>query len=144
MSLKHAGVWEGRFCWIWLKISLVFKYKNGGVRPLLFNYWNDFALSLAETCFLEVGAYVFLKVATVGAWECRFCWICMKMPQIFENKSGGVGPKDFTVWLLKSSCFRLSRNIFSGSGCIRVSGTSHHRSLRESFLLNFSQSIPFL
>ena len=26
-----TGVWEGRFCWIWLEISNFFKYKNEGV-----------------------------------------------------------------------------------------------------------------
>ena len=33
VSLKGAtaGVWEGPFCWIWLKISYLFKYENGGV-----------------------------------------------------------------------------------------------------------------
>ena len=28
-----AGVWEGRFCWIWVKISQFFKHKNRGVEP---------------------------------------------------------------------------------------------------------------
>ena len=31
VSLKRAGLEEGRFCWIWQKTSLVFQYKNGGV-----------------------------------------------------------------------------------------------------------------
>ena len=33
--LKKAaiGVWEGRFCWIWVKISQFFNYNNSGVRP---------------------------------------------------------------------------------------------------------------
>ena len=34
-----AGIWEGRFCWIWLKISLFLKYKNGGVGPTIFTFW---------------------------------------------------------------------------------------------------------
>ena len=35
MSLKWVttGVWEGRFCWIWVKIAHFFKNKNGGVEP---------------------------------------------------------------------------------------------------------------
>ena len=35
VSLEQAttGLWEGRFCWIWLKISHFLKYKNGGVQP---------------------------------------------------------------------------------------------------------------
>ena len=35
ISLKRAtaGVWEGRFCWIWLEISDFFKYKIGRVGP---------------------------------------------------------------------------------------------------------------
>ena len=33
--------------------------------------------------------------------------------------------------------------MFSGSRCIRVSGTNHQRSLRGSFLLNFSENITF-
>ena len=45
MCLKGAtaGVWEGRFCWIWLDMSHFVKYKKGVVGPkvLLFNYWND-------------------------------------------------------------------------------------------------------
>ena len=41
-----------------------------------------------------------------------------------------MGPKSFYIELLKWSCLRLSINIFSRSRCIRVSETSHHRSLR--------------
>ena len=35
MSLKRAAAaaWEGRFCWIWVKISQFFNYNNSGVRP---------------------------------------------------------------------------------------------------------------
>ena len=41
VSLKGVttGVWEGRFCWIWLKISDFFKYKNGGEGSKSFIVW---------------------------------------------------------------------------------------------------------
>ena len=37
-SLKQeaTGVWEARFCRIWMKILHFFKYKNGGVGPKYF------------------------------------------------------------------------------------------------------------
>ena len=62
---------------------------------------------------------------------------------LFEHKNGGVGSKSFYILLLKSSFHRLSRNIFSGSWCIRASGTSQHRLLRMSFLLTLGENIPF-
>ena len=38
VSLKRAraDVWEGGFCWMWVKISQFFKYKNGWVEPKSF------------------------------------------------------------------------------------------------------------
>ena len=37
----------------------------------------------------------------------------MKISQFFKDKSSRVGRKSFKVYLLKGSCLRLSRNIFS-------------------------------
>ena len=79
----------------------------------MFNYSNAFALGSVQTYFLEVGSYVSLKRATAGLWEGRFCWIWLKISQLFKNKNGGVGPKTFTVYLLKRSVLTLRSNIFS-------------------------------
>ena len=76
-SLKQeaTGVWEARFCRIWVKILHFFKYKNGGVGPKYFiNYWNDFVLGSVEIYFhdffflvLEVfQEFHFLHLAAVG------------------------------------------------------------------------------
>ena len=139
---SHAGVWEGRFCRIWVKILHFLSIKTGewDLKILLFNYWNYLLLGLLEVYFLEVGAYIFLKRAATGIWEGSFFWIWVKMPQSFKYKNGGVWPKHFSVYLLKRSCFGLSKNIFFGSRCIRVSETRRHRCLRGSLLLNLSEN----
>ena len=79
-KLATVGVWEGRFCWIWVKILLFLKYKNGRVGPkiLLFNYGNNLVLGSVETYFLKVGAYVSQKRAIIGVRQGRFCWIWVK------------------------------------------------------------------
>ena len=101
VSLKRAttGLWEVRFCCIWLKLSLFLNIKadEWDLIDLLFNYWYGLALSSVETCFLEVGAYVSLKRATTGLEEDRFCWIWQKISLVFQYKNGGVGPRYFTV-----------------------------------------------
>ena len=91
------------------EISLSWKIeKETGRSPM---YQNDngntmrveLSLSLSrlflstKSTFLKVGAYISLKRATAGVLEGRFCWIWMKMPQFLKYKSGGVGPKTFTV-----------------------------------------------
>ena len=50
LSQKRAstGVWEGRFCWIWVKL-LSLKYKNGGLRPKYSIAW--FCLSISRNIF---------------------------------------------------------------------------------------------
>ena len=63
----------------------------------LFNYWNDLVLGSVETYFLEVGAYVYLKRATKGVWQCHFCWIWVKISLFLKYKNGGVEPKLFLV-----------------------------------------------
>ena len=135
------GVWEGHFCWIWVKISLFWNIKTGewDLKMLLFNYWNDLVLGLVETCFLEVDAYVSLKLATTGVWEVRFGWIWLKISLFLNIKTGEWNLK--LSLLLKWSCLRLSRNIFSKSRCICVSKMSHRRCLRGSFLLNLSENV---
>ena len=110
------------------------------LKLFMFNYWNDLVLDSVETYFLEVGAYVSLTRATTGLWEGCFCWIWVKVSHFFKYKNGGVRRKNFTVKLLKGYCLKLNRNIFSGSWCIRASGTSHRRFLRALFLLNFSEN----
>ena len=154
MKSVHTFVWNEplqfsekvAFAEFWWKDHNFLNMQTGELGPTisLFNYWNDLVLGSEETCFLEVGAYVRLKRATGGVRKCRFCWIWVKIPQFFENKNVRVGPKDFTVWLLKWCCLRLSRNVFYGSQSIRVSGTGHHSSLRVSFLLNLAENITFL
>ena len=137
MSLKRAkaSAREHRLCWIWVEISHFFKYKNGelDLKTLLFDYWNDLVLRSVETCFLEVGGYMSLKRTIKGFWEGRFCWVCVKSPQFFKYKNGGVEPKNFIVSLLKLSSLRLITNIFSGCRWINVSETTHHRSLMEGY-----------
>ena len=101
VSLKRAttGLWEVRFCCIWLKLSLFLNIKadEWDLIALLFNYWNGLALSSVETCFLEVGAYVSLKLTTTGLEEGRFSWIWQKISLVFQYKNGGVGARYFTV-----------------------------------------------
>ena len=109
------------------------KTSEGDLQILLLKYRNDLVLGTVETYFLGVGAYVSLKRAVTAVWEGRFCWLWVKISQFFKYKNGGVGPKTFTVYVLKKSCLGLSRNIFCGSRCIRVSETSHHSCLRGSF-----------
>ena len=45
LSLKRAttGLWDGRFCWVWVKISHFFK-QNWDLRSLLLNYGSDLIL----------------------------------------------------------------------------------------------------
>ena len=114
------------------------------LKRLLPNYWNDLVWGSLEIYFPEFGAYVSLKWATAGVLDGRFCRIWVKIPQFFECKKGREGSKNVTVSLLKRSCLQLSRNIFSGSWCIRVSETSHHRCLRWLFLLNLSENTTML
>ena len=52
-------------------------------------------LALVEIYFFEIGAYVSVKVATVGVWECRVCWMWLEISQFLKYKKGGVGPK---IW----------------------------------------------
>ena len=101
MSPKWAttGIREGRFCWIWVKIPQLLKYKNGEVGPktFLFNYWYDLVLGSIETYFLEVCGYLSLKWVFAAVWEGRFYWIWVKITQLFKYKNGGVGPKTIFV-----------------------------------------------
>ena len=120
-------------------IFLNTKMEEWHLKTLLFLYWNDLALGSVETSFLEDGAYVSLKVSGRVVFA-DFDW----KYHIFLNiKNGGVKPNNFFVYLLKWSCLRLSINIFFGSRCIRVSERSHHRCLRETFLLNFNGNFIF-
>ena len=48
--------------------------------------------------------------------------------------------KNFTSFVLKRFCLGLSRNIFSGSRCMRLSETSHHRCLRGALLQNLNEN----
>ena len=64
-----AGVWEGRFCWTWLEISRLFKYKNGGVVP------KDFIVSMLKRFFLRLRRNLFLRSRCIHISErshCRF------------------------------------------------------------------------
>ena len=60
---------------------------------------------------------------------------------VLKVKSGGVGLKNLSVYLLKWSSLRLSIIIFSGSRCMRISETSHQGCLIGSFSLNFRENI---
>ena len=70
VSLKRVtiGLWEGRFGWIWLKISffLNMKTEEWDLTILLFDLWNGLALGSLQIFFLEFGAYLSLKRATIG------------------------------------------------------------------------------
>ena len=109
-----------------------------------FNYWKDLALGSVETVFLEVGAYVFLKPATTGVWEGRFCWMWVKTSLFSKYENRGVGPKKFLAAYLKWFFPKFRKIIFFGSRCIRVSETSHQRCLSRSFLLNLSENITVI
>ena len=72
-SLKRvtAGLWEDCF---WLKKLLFFnkRKEEWELKVLLFNYGNSLALGSVKIFFLEVGAYMSLKRATVILWEAPF------------------------------------------------------------------------
>ena len=55
---------------------------------LLFSNWNYIVLDALETYIHEVSAYVCLKRATAGVWECHFCWIRVKISQFLNYKHG--------------------------------------------------------
>ena len=126
------------------KSQNVLNIKTGelDLKPLLCNYWKDFVLGSAETCFLEFGTYVSLKWATADACDrVDFVEFQGKYHKFFKYKNGGVEPKNVIVQLLKWFCLSLIRNTFSGSLYIRVSKTSHHRSRIERVeLLNLSKN----
>ena len=67
-------------------------------------------------------------------------WV--KISLLLKSINGGVGTKNF-LWL-KWSCPGITRNIFSGSRCIRVSEKSHRRCLIGSFLMNWVKISLFL
>ena len=119
-------------------IFLSVKTGEWDLNVLLFNCWNDLVLGSVETYFLEVGAYVSLKLATTGVSDGHFCWTSVNISSFFKYKKGRVGPKNFAVELLKWSCLRLSIKFFSGSPCTRVCGTSQNKGLRGLPLLNLS------
>ena len=91
VSLKRTTtvVWDGHFCWIWVKIPRFLGIKTGecDLKNLLFNYWNHLALGSLETYFMEVGAYVSLKRAKISVWECRLCWIWVEILHLFKYKN---------------------------------------------------------
>ena len=63
------------------------------LKPLIFNYWNDFIIGSVQTCFLKVGAYVSLKQASVG----HFVLNLTENVTFFKHKNGQVGPKNSYV-----------------------------------------------
>ena len=72
------------------------------LKNLLCNYWKDFALGPAETCFLEFGAHVSLKWATADAFDrIDFVEFQEKYLKFFKYKNGGVEPKNVIIQLLK-------------------------------------------
>ena len=92
LSLKRAttSVWEGHFCWIWVKIPQYFECKGGGLGSKVFIAkllkWSYLRL-IRHIYFLGVDAYVSLKRVATSVWECRFCWIWVKIPQSFNIKT---------------------------------------------------------
>ena len=62
-------------------------------------------------------------------------WV--KILLFLKSINGGVGSKNFLI--LKWSCLRVSKNIFSGIRFIRASEKSNHRLLRGSFLSNWEK-----
>ena len=63
------------------KYHICLNLNTGGwdLKIISFSYCNDLALGSVGTYFLEVGAYASLKGATVGVWECCFCWNWVKI-----------------------------------------------------------------
>ena len=71
VSLKGAtgGMWEGCFYRMWLEISRLFKYKNGGVVP------KDFIVSMLKRFCLRLRRNLFLRSRCIHISErshCRF------------------------------------------------------------------------
>ena len=104
MSLKRAtaGLLEGRFCWIWLKISLFLKQKNGGVGHA------NFIVSLLKWSSLRTSKNIFSRSRCIRVPETikrrslrgSFLLTLTENITIFKYKSGGVGPKIllFNYW----------------------------------------------
>ena len=67
------------------------KTENWDLQNWLFNYVNEIALGLVERYFFEFGAYVSVKVATGGVWQCRFCWIWVEISQFLKWKKLRIG-----------------------------------------------------
>ena len=92
VSLKWVAtvVREGHFCWIWVKIPQYFECKGGGLGSKVFIAkllkWSYLRL-IRHIYFLGVDAYVSLKRVATSVWECRFCWIWVKIPQSFNIKT---------------------------------------------------------
>ena len=80
VSLKRAtvGVWDGGFCWIWLKISLFVKYKDGGVGP------KNFFVELLKWSCLRLSRNIFfrsrcIRVCEKSHRECLRGWILLNL-----------------------------------------------------------------
>ena len=107
VSLKRAtaGVWQCRFCWIWVKIShfLNIKTEEWDVKMFMFSYRNDLALGSIETFF---DAYLSLKRATTALWDGRFCWVWVKISHFFKQK------KQKENWDLKSLLLNYGSDLY--------------------------------
>ena len=82
-----AGVWEGRFDQIWVKILLFLKIKTDewNLTIFLFEYWNSLAIDTVQTYLMQFGAYMSLERATTCLWQGCFSWIWLKIWFFFLN-----------------------------------------------------------
>ena len=101
VSLKGAtgGMWEGCFYRMWLEISRLFKYKNGGVGPKYFIIyllkWSCLRLSRS----ISFGSQC-IRASEDNHRRCLRGLFLMGLAgniTFFKYKNGGVGPKSFIV-----------------------------------------------
>ena len=74
---------------------------------LLFNYRNYLSLGSVETYFLEIGAYVSVKIANAGVSEGRFGWSWLGISHFLNIK--------MEKWDLKILLFNYWNDLFLSS-----------------------------
>ena len=139
---SHHRCQIGSFLLNWMKISLLLKSINGKVAIKNFFLLKWYCLRISRNifsgsrciCVFEKNLQRFLIVLLLLNW--------VKILTFLKSIYWGVGTKSFLF--LKWSWPRLSRNIFSGNGCIFISEKGQYKCLIGSFLLNWVKISKFL
>ena len=140
----NAGVSECRFYWIWLEISRLFKYKNGGVET------KNFIVELLKWSFLRFSRNIFfgtrcivsVKRATTGVWEGLFCWSWLEISHFLNIKTEESKLKILSFNYLNDFFLDSVETYFleGGKYCL---WKDPQQFLRRSFLLKLAGNITF-